>query len=77
MNDIDGLIESLKRKNCTVEFRPMDRIEVRADGQHGDQCWIMDLDQFRHFVAGFNIAFHMMAKRHREFVAMMKMEDVS
>lgn len=77
MNNIDTLIESLKRKNCTVELRPLDKIEVRVGGQHGDQCWIMDLDQFGHFVAGFNMAFHMMAKRHKEFVAIMRLEDVS
>lgn len=77
MNDTDNLIESLKRKHCTVVARVDGYHEVRVDGQYGDQCWILRPGELQTFAAGFNMAFHMMAKRHKEFVAMMRLEDVS
>lgn len=77
MNDTDILIEALKRKNCAVVARVDGYYEVRVDGQHGDQCWILAPGELQTFAAGFNMAFHMMAKRHKEFVAMMRLEDVS
>lgn len=75
--NMDDIIESLRRKKCTVEVRVDGFYEVRVDGQHGDQCRILHPDEFMTFAAGFIMAFHMMAKRHKEFVAMMALEDVS
>lgn len=75
--NMDEIVELLRRRKCQVEALDSGYYDVRVDGQHGPQCRILRPDELMIFAAGFNMAFHMMAKRHKEFVAMMTLEDVS